>query len=186
MLDPASSARYDMRSALRLLTLLSVVAAPAAAQDPPRPAGIAGMTLDHWEGAGGPARFRPTLRLTRLPRGRPGLDLALTIFPDGISIFPPMLIVGLQGGLAQRIPLGKISLLVKGGAATIAAGGLTREDRFVLVIPGVQAGLGMLVPMDRRSSIQLDLTRHIYHMQVNTTSIWSFGFGVSGPWGKSR
>jgi hypothetical protein len=175
-----------MRSALGLLTLLSMVAVPAAAQDQPRPAGIAGMTLDHWEGAGGPARFRPTLRLTKLPRGRPGLDLALTIFPDGISIFPPMLIVGLQGGLAQRLPLGKMSLLVKGGAAAIVAGGLSTEDRFVHVVPGVQAGLGALVPIDRRSSIRLDLTRHVYVTPFNTAGVWSFGFGVSGPWGKSR
>jgi hypothetical protein len=175
-----------MRPALRLLTLLSIVAAPAAAQDQPRPAGTAGMTLDHWEGAGGPARFRPTLRATKLPRGRPGLDLALTIFPDGISIFPPILIVGLQGGLAQRVPLGKMSLLVKGGMAAIVAGGLAMQDPFVYVVPGVQAGLGLLVPMDRRSSIRLDLTRHIYHSRYDNTQVWSFGFGVSGPWGKSR
>jgi hypothetical protein len=176
-----------VRPVFRLAVLVLLLAAPAAAaQDRPQTTGIAGLTLDHWRGAGGPALLRPTLRATKLPRGRPGLDLALVIFPDGISIFPPLLIVGLQAGLAQRVPVGPISLILKGGAAAIVAAGVPTEGALLHVISGVQGGFGLVLPVDRRSSLRLDVTRHVYTSMGYTTGVWSFGAGVSGPWGKPR
>lgn len=162
----------------QLAILASILAGPAAAQNRPEPVRLGGITFDHWQ-QGGAALLRPTLRSTTLPRGRPGLDLALVVFPDGFSIYPPQVIVGLQAGLAQRIPVGPVSMVLKGGVAGIATAAFVSPGQFFRLIPGVHGGLGLLVPVEKRASLRFDLTRHVYTSDGRTVGLWSFGAGFA-------
>jgi hypothetical protein len=172
-----------MRSCVVALWLIFLVP-QVRAQASPLAGKVWGVTFDHWRGASGAALLRPSLRATG-PRGT-GWEVALTIFPDGIWIVPPFLVVGVQAGLAQRIPIGPVDLIAKAGGAAILQGGMPEEGKVLRAVPGVQAGLGLLVPVDRRSTLRLDVTRHVYSAMGYETGVWSFGVGVAGPWGKAR
>jgi hypothetical protein len=160
-----------------LSVLLPLLTAPIAAQDSAESLRLRGVTLDHWGPGVGTALLRPTYRATKLTRGRVGSDFALVMFPDGISLRPLFIAAGLQAGLAYRLVVaGPGSLLLKGGGAGIAAVGAGAPPR---VVPGVHVGLGLLVPLDARSLIRADLTRHLYTTNGRTMGIWSFGIGFA-------
>lgn len=179
-MEPTPFVEVRVRPFDYLAVILAVLAVPtpASSQHSPRSVPLAGLTLDHWRGAGGAALLRPTLRFTQLPSGRPGADLALVIFPDGISISPLQVVLGLQAGLAQRIPVGPVSLMVKGGAGGVLAAGAPLR---LHLTPGVQGGFGLLVPVDKRSLLRLDVTRHLYHVMDDPVAVWSFGLGFASP-----
>jgi hypothetical protein len=159
---------------------------PALAQSPPQRVKLVGLTFDHWRGASGPALLRPTLRFTTYSPRRPGAEFAVVVFPDGISIQPPGVLLGLQGGLTQPIAVGPVTLLPRAGAAAITALGLLADGDLIRIVPGVQAGLGMLIPVDSKSCVRLDVTRHVYESSYGNFGVWSFGFGVSGGLRRAR
>jgi hypothetical protein len=168
--------------------LLALASVPAQAQSPPQQrVKLVGFTLDHWRGASGPALLRPTLRFTMCPPSKPGVEFAVVAFPDGISIRPPAVLFGLQGGLTQPVAVGPVTILPRVGAAAITALGLLPDNDFIRIAPGVQAGLGVLVPVDRKSTIRLDVTRHVYRSSAyGGFHVWSFGLGVSGRFPRTR
>lgn len=168
-----------MRSLRGLAVLFALLAPPLAAQEPAGPLRLRGITFDHWDGAG-PAFLKPTFRATNLSRGPLGSDFALVFFPDGISFRPPIITAGLQAGLAYRIPAGPTSFLLKGGGAAIVVAGVGGE-RLLHVVPGVHWGVGMLIPLDAKSLIRADLTRHLYTNDGRTAGFWSFGLGFAAP-----
>jgi hypothetical protein len=163
--------------ALCLAALLPLLIAPLAAQEPAGLLRLRGITFDHWDGAGGAALIRPTLRATNLIRGPLGSDFALVIFPDGLSIRPLVVTVGLQAGLAYRIALGPASLLPRGGGAAIVVAGVGGEER-LHIVPGVQWGFGLLIPLDAKAQLRADLTRHFYISNSRSTGFWSVGVGL--------
>jgi hypothetical protein len=169
-----------VRALRQLAALLPLLTVPLAAQEPTGSLRLRGITFDHWDGAGGAALLRPTLRATNLIRGPLGSDFALVMFPDGISLRPPVVTVGLQAGLARRVAVGPVSLLPRGGGAAIIVSGAGREQ-MLHVIPGVQWGLGLLVPVDAKSLVRFDLTRHLYTSNGFTVGFWSVGFGFAAP-----
>ena len=169
-----------MRALRWLAALLPLLTAPVVAQEPAGSLRLQGITFDHWDGAGGAAFLRPTLRATNLIRGPLGSDFALVLFPDGFSLKPPHLTAGPQAGLTYRIAMGPVSLLPRGGGAAIVSVGAGGE-RLAHVIPGVQWGLGLLVPVDAKSLIRLDLTRHLYVSDGRSVGFWSVGFGFAAP-----
>jgi hypothetical protein len=166
-----------MRALRWFAALLPLLAAPLAAQEPPGLLRLRGITFDHWDGAGGAAFLKPTLRATNLIRGPLGSDFALVMFPEGISIRPVVVSAGLQAGLAYRIGIGPVSLLPRGGGAAIvvAAGG---GERLLHVIPGVQGGVGLLIPLDAKTQLRADLTRHLYVSDSRSVGFWSVGVGL--------
>ncbi len=164
------------------VALIIVLANPAAAQDSSAVSSrvrLLGLTLDHWNGGAGSALLRPTLRFTTYAGRGPGAELALVFFPDGISISPPAVMFGLQAGLAQPLSAGPATVLLKAGGAGLAIAGLFGDGLFKLV-PGVQAGAGLLLPVDSKTSIRLDVTHHLYRAQGYGHRVWSFGFGLTG------
>ena len=164
-----------------VVVLLSLaLAAPTLAQSPAGRTKLVGLTLDHWRGSAGPALLRPTLRLTTYPERGPGADLALVFFPDAFSLHPLLLTVGPQAGLALPVRAGPVTRLLKGGAAGIASAGLLFEGGHFRLIPGAQAGLGLLLPVDSKSTVRLDVTRHVYQSSGFRLGVWSFGFGFAG------
>jgi hypothetical protein len=167
-----------------LLLLPALTSVPALAQSPPQRVKLVALTFDHWRGASGPALLRPTLRFTTYSARRPGAEFAAVIFPDAISIQPPGVVLGFQGGLTQPMAVGPVTFLPRAGAAAITSLGLLADGDLIRIIPGVQVGLGMLVPVDRKSTVRLDVTRHVYKGSYNNFSVWSFGFGVSGGVGR--
>jgi hypothetical protein len=169
-----------------LLLALALTSPPALAQTSPHQVKLVGLTFDHWRGASGPALLRPTFRLAMFSRRGPGAEFAVVVFPDGISIVPPGVLLGLQGGVAQPVAVGPVTFLPRAGAAALTAVGLLADGRFVRIFPGVQAGLGILIPVDRKSVLRLDLTRHVYDSSYDNVRVWSFGFGVSGGLRRAR
>ena len=165
---------------LPVVLLSAALAAPALSQGPREPTRLVGLTFDHWQGTGGSALFRPTLRLTRYPARGPGLDLALAAFPDGIWPYPFLLTLGPQAGVVVPVHVGPVTLLAKGGVAGILTVGPLPGDRMLHLLPGAQAGLGLLIAVDQRSSIRLDVTRHVYRSFDHRAAPWSFGLGVTG------
>jgi hypothetical protein len=167
-----------VRSLCRLAALLLSLTAPLAAQRPAEPVRLRGITFDHWGRGVGPAPIRPTFRATNLSRGRLGSDFALALFPDGISVRPPFVTVGLQAGLVHRIAVGPVSVLPKGGAAAIVVAGAGGDQR-LHVAPGMHWGLGLLIPLQAKAQLRVDLTRHLYTNTGRTTGLWSVGFGFA-------
>jgi hypothetical protein len=43
----------------------------------------------------------------------------------------------------------------------------------------MQAGLGLLIPVDRKSALRLDVTRHRYRTSSFGQSVWSLGVGFA-------
>jgi hypothetical protein len=164
----------------RLAVLLPLLTAPLAAQEPAGPLRLRGITFDHWDGAGGAAFLKPTLRATNLTRGSLGSDFALVMFPEGISLRPLVLSAGLQAGLTYRVAVGPVSLLPRGGGAAIVVAAPSGEQR-LHIIPGVQWGLGLLVPVDAKSLLRADVTRHLYVSDGRRVGFWSVGFGFAAP-----
>jgi hypothetical protein len=156
--------------------LLPFFTAPIAAQDPAESLRLRGVTLDHWSPEVGPALLRPTFRATSLTRGRVGSDFAVVMFPDGISLRPLFVAAGLQAGLAYRLAAEPASLLLKGGGAGIVAAGIGGVPH---IVPGVHWGLGVLIPLDAKSLIRADLTRHLYISNGRMVGLWSFGIGFT-------
>ena len=167
-----------------VIAALALAAAPAAAQSQgqmeaePEPVRLTGMTLDHWRGASG-ALLRPTLRRTSFTGWRPGSDLALVIFPDGISVNPPGLVVGLQAGIAQPIHAGPATFLLKGGGTGLVAIGFQGGGTPLHLVPGLQVGLGLLLETDAKSTMRFDVTRHWYRSNGYWYEVLSFGIGFS-------
>ena len=165
---------------LLLLLLGAALAVPASAQSSGGRTRLVGLTLDHWRGSTGPALLRPTLRLTTYRTRGLGADFALTFFPDGFSLYPPLLTAAPQVGVALPLRAGPVTVLLKGGAAGIASAGLFGGGGVFRLIPGVQGGLGLFIPVDRKSIVRLDLTRHAYRSSGYSLGVWSVGFGVAG------
>jgi hypothetical protein len=154
---------------------------PAQAPAPAQRVKLVSLTFDHWRGwASGPWLLRPTLRLTRYSPRRPGVELAAVMFPDGISIYPPAVLLDLQAGLVQPVAAGPVTFLPRAGLAAVTAAGLLSDTDLIRIAPGIQAGLGILIPVDRKSALRLDVTRHLYDSPYERFGVWSFGFGVSG------
>lgn len=175
-----------MRFLVLQILALATALTTAQAQTTPERTRLRGVTFDHWRGVAGPALLRPTLRLTTY-RGRgPGADFALVVFPDGISIKPPAVTVGVQAGLAQPIVAGPAILLLKAGGAGLASVGLLPDQHFFQLVPGVQAGVGLLVPVDRKSALRFEISRHAYRTSHYRHSVWSFGVGFAGGLPRKR
>jgi hypothetical protein len=175
-----------VRSLVLQTLALATALATAQAQTTPERTRLHGVTFDHWRGVAGPALLRPTLRLTTYRGKGPGVDLALVVFPDGISIKPPAVTVGLQAGLAQPIVVGPAILLLKAGGAGLTSVGLLPDQHLFQFVPGVQAGMGLLVPVDRKSALRFEVTRHAYRTSFNPPGVWSFGVGFTGGVRRNR
>ena len=176
-----------MRRVPLLLLAVALWSTPLLAQTPAQRVKLISLTFDHWRGwASGPSLLRPTLRLTMYSHRRPGFELAAVVFPDGISIKPPGLLLDLQAGLVQPLAAGPVTFLPRVGPAAITAVGLLYDNDLIRIAPGIQAGLGILIPVDRKSTVRLDVTRHVYDSSYERFGVWSFGFGVSSGHRRAR
>lgn len=119
----------------------------------------------------GPVAF--TFRRSRLTNAGPAEDLAVRLFPVGLS--EGILVLGAEAGLMQAVAVGPIAFFVKGGASVLAALGPPGAD----LVPGLEAGAGTLIRLERRAALRVDITRHSFYTNGEHYGVWSFGVGLS-------
>lgn len=122
-------------------------------------------------GLGGqPVAF--TYRRTEVSRGGLGIDLGVGIFPAALAARAVLL--QFDAGIAQALVIGPATLVLKAGA-----GSLLNLGQSVQVIPGLQAGVAAIIPLERRCGLRLDLTRRQLFPASGSLGLWSIGFGFT-------
>lgn len=119
----------------------------------------------------GPVAFG--YRHSRLTGGGPAEDLALRLFPAALPA--GVAVIGIDVGAMQALAVVPVAVFMKGGASAIANLGLHETA----LIPGLQAGGGVLVRLERRAALRLDLTRHFFNDGGEKYRVWSFGLGLA-------
>jgi hypothetical protein len=100
-----------------------------------------------------------------------GIDVALGMVPVALAI--PSLQLQVDAGVAGGLPVGPVTLLLRGGATN-----------FVRLFPandislGFQGGVAAIIPLQKRARIRVDLTRHHY-IAGEHTAVWSVGVGFA-------
>ena len=112
-------------------------------------------------------------RRTDLTQDGAGLDLAAGFVPDALAARVALL--DLDVGLARALQVGPAMLVLKGGVSSFAAVG--GDANFLY--PGVQAGLAIVIPLERRCGLRLDLGRSYYFPQDGPFQLWSIGVGLA-------
>lgn len=162
-----------LRALVAIAIVLGSVPPPLAAQCPaaPRLGSLYGASFDRVDwGAGRDIAFG--FRWSRLG-SKPGGDVAVRLFPTALRA--GVLFLGADLGAAHAIRLGRARLLIRAGTSNIVAGGL---DAHALVL-GLQAGIGILIPVDPRSAVRLDLSRHRYFSDDIAPTAWTLGLGFA-------
>ena len=122
-------------------------------------------------GLGGqPVAF--TYRRTEVSRGGLGLDLGVGIFPAALAARAVLL--QFDAGFAQALAIGPATLVLKAGA-----GSLLNLGQSAQVIPGLQAGVAAIIPLERRCALRLDLTRRQLFPDGEPVALWSLGVGLT-------
>jgi hypothetical protein len=100
-----------------------------------------------------------------------GFDGTLGFAPQGLAA--GTLIIQADAGVVQSISAGPIRLLLGGGLTHIVQ--LKRSFEFY---PGLQARVALLVPVEARLAVRVDLTRRLYLAAGETYPFWSLGFSL--------
>jgi hypothetical protein len=54
-------------------------------------------------------------------------------------------------------------------------------EQLLHIVPGVQWGVGLLIPLDAKAQLRADLTRHLYVSNSHSVGFWSVGIGFVAP-----
>jgi hypothetical protein len=163
------SSRYS------LLSCLILAAAPARGL---AQVSFQGASVERLLGQGGQA-VAFTYRRTEASRHGLGVDLAVGIFPAALGVRTVLL--HFDAGFAKTQAIGPAALVLKAGAGSLMAVGQSAR-----IIPGLQAGVAAIIPLERRCALRLDLTRRQLFPVGGPVARWSIGFGLtvrslSGP-----
>ncbi len=156
------------RLAVLLLSVCLAIGAPRAAAAQSR---FVGLSVDRYYPEYG-AFFALTYRQTDIGRYGGGLDLGVGLVPS--ALLAHALLTTLDLGVAKSVPAGPATVLLRAGSSNVVGA----AEGFLLY-PGVQLGGGILVAVDPRSYLRLDLSRHVYYMGGESTAMWSLGLGVA-------
>jgi hypothetical protein len=133
---------------------------------------VTGGSFDRFGDLGqGPAAF--TFRHSRLTGAGPGEDVAVRLFPQALAA--RVALIGADVGIMQAVARGPVALFVKAGASPI----IQLDFHHPEIIPGVEAGFGTLLRLERRAALRIDITRHVFFDDGDRHPIWSFGVGLS-------
>ncbi len=152
-----------------LLPCLLLATAPnfAAAQL----SGFQGASVERILGLGGQASAF-TYRRTEVSRGGLGVDLGVGIFPAALAYRTVLLQV--DAGLAETQAIGPAALVLKAGVGSLMMLGQSAQ-----IIPGLQAGVAAIVPLERCCGLRLDLTRRQLFPDGGSVALWSLGIGLT-------
>jgi len=113
-----------------------------------------------------------TYRRTEASRRGLGLDLAVGIFPAALAV--RLVRLQVDAGVARTQALGPAALVLKAGVGSRLDVGPSPE-----IIPGLQAGLAAVIPLERRCGLRLDLTRRVLFPEGGSVAQWSIGVGLT-------
>jgi hypothetical protein len=111
------------------------------------------------------------LRRTDLARSGNGVDVAVGLVPEALGA--RVLLLQVDAGFARALPIGPATVLLKSGMGNFLALGAQTE-----LYPGVQAGIGLVLPLQRRLRLRVDLTRRLYFPQDGRLGLWSVSVGL--------
>jgi hypothetical protein len=111
-------------------------------------------------------------RRTEASRRGFGLDLGLGLFPVALTVRTVRLQV--DAGFALTQAIGPAALVLKAGAGSMMDLGQSTQ-----LIPGLQAGVAAIIPLEGRCSLRLDLTRRQLFPAGESVARWSIGFGLA-------
>jgi hypothetical protein len=160
---------------LVLCLLLGTPAAQAQAPEPPVPTAVVpgliqGASLERYQldesvvFSYRASQFRPR---------SPGVDLGIGVFPRYLA--SGLVAVTLDLGLAQGTRLGRSVLFIRGGGGALLLAG----QGYGGVAPALQAGLALVLPLDRTTALRLDLGQHWYLIDREAERRWSVGIGFA-------
>ncbi len=160
-----------MRSSPRALRLtgLILLIAPAALAGQART--FQGGSMDRILGLPGHA-VAFTYRRTEASRHGLGIDLGIGIFPAALA--GRVLRLQVDAGIAHTQMAGPAALVLKAGVGS-------RLDVIAAAefLPGLQAGIAVILPLERRCGLRVDLTRRLLFPDGGVVSQWSLGVGLT-------
>ena len=130
-----------------------------------------GASVERILGLGGQA-VAFTYRRTEASRHGLGVDLAVGIFPAALGFRTVLLQV--DAGFARTQAIGPAALVLKAGVGSLMDLGQSAQ-----IIPGLQAGVATIIPLERRGGLRLDLTRRQLFADGESVALWSIGFGLT-------
>jgi hypothetical protein len=156
---------------LLLMTLVRAAPSPVQAQG----ARLIGASVERFTTGEGHLTA-VNFRQTQVNPGQVGLDVAVGFVPSYLAV--QALLLNLDAGIAYPMVAGPARLLIKGGPASFLGVG---QD--VVLYPGLQAGFGLAIPLERRCFLRLDLSRRLYlDPGEGTIGFWSIAIGLAaGP-----
>lgn len=159
--------RLSPRSVLLSCLLLAAVSDGVSAQSSVLEGGSFERVLGQ---PGHAAAF--TYRRTEASRRGLGIDMAVGLFPAALAVRTVRLQV--DAGFAWTQALGLAALVLKAGVGSRLDVGPSPE-----LIPGLQAGIAAVIPLERRCGLRLDLTRRQLFPDGGSVAQWSFGVGLT-------
>ena len=159
--------RLSPQSALLSCLLLAAMAHGASAQS----SVLEGGGFERILGLSGDA-VAFTYRRTEVSRRGSGLDLAIGLFPAALGMRTVRLQV--DAGFAATQTIGPAALVLKAGVGSLMDLGLLTQ-----LIPGLQAGVAAIIPLERRCALRLDLTRRQLFPDGEPVALWSLGVGLT-------
>ena len=136
-----------------------------------------GMSMDRFSngvGPDAPGLMAMSYRFSQLQPGRVGFELGVALFPQGLPVGVLALAPDLGAAYNISIPGGSV-LLKAGGSAAMLMGlpGLA-------VLPGFHAGGTLLLKVNGRSAVRVDVVRHYYRADEGELEpLWSVGLGFA-------
>jgi hypothetical protein len=159
--------RLSLKYALLSCLVLAAAPDPVSAQF----SSFEGASFERVLGRGEPA-VAFTYRRTESSRGGLGLDLGVGVFPAALAVRTVLL--QFDAGFAYTQAIGPAALVLKAGAGSWMILGQSAQ-----MIPGLQAGVAAIIPLDRRGGLRLDLTRRQLFPDGESVALWSIGFGFT-------
>ena len=145
--------------ALPGILLLTLGLGPVQAQDQADwlpPGSALGVTIDRFELDDDFHLTAATFHVSSLKPNTLTPEFAVSIFPQGIA--SGILFTNLDVGAARNIPMPHATLLLRGGASGLFLLGGEGGNG----VGGVHLGASMLVKLEGRSGLRLDLTYRLY------------------------
>jgi hypothetical protein len=119
-------------------------------------------------GADGGSVTTVSLRLSGFKHGGLGNEITIATAPSALAEGFPFAMVDMS--LMQGIPLGSATLLARGGLSLVLGGG---------ALPGLNLGLGLVVPVMPRLGVRLDAVYRPLLIEHSRFDTYSVGVGLT-------
>ncbi len=158
---------------MRILSLALVAAflATVPSEGRAQTARIVGPSVQRF--SEGDSRFVTAgVRWSALSRRGTGVDAVMALVPEAVG--PLGVTLQLDVGFAQALRVAPATLMLEGGVSNFLVAGSNN-----VLLPGVQAGIAVILPLQRRCGLRLDAGRHYYFPQEGSFGLGSVGIGLA-------